>query len=142
MFLILLLFRLYDIMLLRLIDRRKICSLVGMVGIIIRPNQASSRNFKVGKKYRIVLMKNMRKLPKLGRRYLDNMINLISKLRQACHDERSKNREATEVQLYALQLCAVVEKYILPLIKSKVWLKDIFIDPEPMKDESHSIARY
>jgi hypothetical protein len=41
------------------------------------------------------------------------MTNLISKLRQACHDERSKNREATEVQLYALQLCADVEKYIL-----------------------------
>jgi hypothetical protein len=71
-----------------------------------------------------------------------NMQNLISKLRQACHDERSKNREATEVQLYALQLCSDVEKYILPLIKFKVWLKDIFTDPEPMKDESHSIARY
>lgn len=70
------------------------------------------------------------------------MTNLISKLRQACHDERAINREATELQLYALQLCADVEKYILPLIKSKVWLKDIFIDPEPMKDESHSIARY
>jgi hypothetical protein len=70
------------------------------------------------------------------------MQNLISKLRQACHDERNKNREATEVQLYALQLCADVEKYILPWIHFKAWLKDIFIDPEPTKDESHSRVRY
>jgi hypothetical protein len=70
------------------------------------------------------------------------MTNLISKLRQACHDERKKNREATEVQLYALQLCSDVEKYLMPWLKFKAWLKDIFIDPEPMKDESHSRARY
>jgi hypothetical protein len=70
------------------------------------------------------------------------MTNLISKLRQACHDERAINREATEVQLYALQLCSDVEKYILPGLKFKAWLKDIFIDPKPMNDESHSIARY
>jgi hypothetical protein len=47
------------------------------------------------------------------------MTNLISKLRQACHDERKINREATEVQLYALQLCTDVEKYILPWLKFK-----------------------
>jgi hypothetical protein len=113
--------RIYDIILLRLIDRRKICSLVGMVGIIIKPNQASLRNSRAAKKYRIVLMKNIRKPPRLGPRYLDNMTNLISKLRQACHNERSKNCEATEVQLYALQLCADVEKYLMPWIRLKAF---------------------
>jgi hypothetical protein len=52
------------------------------------------------------------------------MINLISKLRQACHDERSKNCKTTEIQK-----------------SNKRWY-DIFLDPEPLKDESHSITRY
>jgi hypothetical protein len=41
------------------------------------------------------------------------MQNLISKLRQSCHDERSKNREATELQLLALELCSEIEKKYL-----------------------------
>jgi hypothetical protein len=70
-----------------------------------------------------------------------NMTNLISKLRQACHDERSNNREATEVQLYALQLCADVEKYLMPWIRLRAFLHNIFVDPDPMKCELHSKAR-
>ena len=84
------------------------------------------------------------------------MQTLISKLRQACHDERGKNREATEVQMLALELCAAVEKEYLNnrkgICKScKIWnqcfgdtKKNVRIvdDPEPMKDESHSKARY
>lgn len=42
-----------------------------------------------------------------------NMQNLIAKVRKACHDERKINREATELQLYALELCVAVEKKIL-----------------------------
>jgi hypothetical protein len=41
------------------------------------------------------------------------MTNLISKLRQACHDERRMNREVTELQLLALELCSEVEKRYL-----------------------------
>ena len=52
------------------------------------------------------------------------MTNLISKLRQACHDERSKNREATEVQLLALQLCADVEKYLMPGLRLKAFFTE------------------
>lgn len=70
------------------------------------------------------------------------MQNLIAKVRKACHDERKINREATELQLYALELCAEVEKILFPWLRFKAWLKDIFTDPEPMKDESHSIARH
>jgi hypothetical protein len=70
------------------------------------------------------------------------MQNLIAKVRQACHDERAINREATELQLYALQLCAEVEKILLPWIHFKKFIKNIFIDPDPWKDESHSKVRY
>lgn len=38
------------------------------------------------------------------------MQNLIAKVRQACHDERKINREATELQLLALELCSEIEK--------------------------------
>jgi hypothetical protein len=65
------------------------------------------------------------------------MINLISKLRQACHDERSVNREATEVQLYALQLCADVEKYLMPWLR----LKAFFIE-DNKTSELHARNRY
>jgi hypothetical protein len=65
------------------------------------------------------------------------MQKLIADIRAAAHKERAISREATELQLYALQLCTEVEKQL----NKKRWY-DIFIDPEPMKDESHSIARY
>ena len=71
------------------------------------------------------------------------MQKLIADIRAAAHKERQINREATELQMLALEFCAEVEKRYLmsndPLIKL---LNNIFIDPEPMKDESHSIARY
>jgi len=38
------------------------------------------------------------------------MEDLIRLIRQAAHDERRINREATELQLYALELCAYLEK--------------------------------
>jgi hypothetical protein len=52
------------------------------------------------------------------------MTNLISKLRQACHNERSVNREAAEVQLYALQLCTDVKKYLMPWIRLKAFFTE------------------
>jgi hypothetical protein len=65
------------------------------------------------------------------------MTDLISKLRQACHDERSKNREAAEAQLYALQLCADVEKYLMPWIRLKA-----FFTEDNETSELHAKNRY
>jgi len=66
------------------------------------------------------------------------MQKLIADIRAAAHKERAISREATELQLYALELCREIEKQV---IYKKHWY-DIFIDLEPMKDESHSIAGY
>ena len=63
------------------------------------------------------------------------MQKLIADIRAAAHKERAISREATELQMLALELCREVEKKL-----NHHWY-DIFIDPEPMKDESHSIAR-
>ena len=65
------------------------------------------------------------------------MQKLIADIRAAAHKERAISREATELQMLALELCAEVEKQL----NKKHWY-DIFIVLEPMKDESHSIARY
>lgn len=70
------------------------------------------------------------------------MQKLIAQIRSAAHKERQINREATELQLYTLQLCSEVEKILLPWIKFKLWIKYTFTDPEPWKDESHSNTRY
>lgn len=69
---------------------------------------------------------------------MNNIQKLIADIRAATHKERAISREATELQMLALELCAEVEKQV---IYKKHWY-DVFIDPEPMKDESHSIARY
>jgi len=66
------------------------------------------------------------------------MQKLITDIRAAAHKERQVSRKATELQMLALELCAEVERQVL---NKKHWY-DIFIDPEPMKDESHSEARY
>ena len=65
------------------------------------------------------------------------MQKLIADIRAAAHKERAISREATPLQMLALELCAEVEKQV---IYKKHWY-DIFIDPAPMKDESHSVAR-
>ena len=66
------------------------------------------------------------------------MQKLIADIRAAAHKERAISREATELQMLALELCAEVEKQV---IYKRHWY-DFLFDPEPMKDESHSIARY
>jgi hypothetical protein len=70
------------------------------------------------------------------------MQKLIADIRATAHKERQINREATELQLYALQLCREVENILLPWLLFKAWVKRTFTDDEPMKDESHSKARY
>ncbi|MDD2496223.1 MAG: hypothetical protein PHE29_13660 [Tissierellia bacterium] len=69
-----------------------------------------------------------------------DIINLIEKIRNAAHKERRVNREATELQLYSLELCSYLEKNNFAL-KPKKFLDFIF-DPNPDNDETHSITRY